>query len=103
MTEAVQSTPTGKLTFGSVFKLVFWANAAIWVLLALIALLLAFVSPEMINVNGKQAHTLVQALPAVPIILIAGGIFSALGAALGAVLLKVFGAVLPLGAIEWRE
>lgn len=97
---------TSKLTsldFGTLFKIVFWAGVCVWFAIAVLAALTAFVLPSAINVNGTKSTSTAQALVAAPILLIMGTIMSALFAAIGAGLLRLFGRYLPLGQVKTTE
>ena len=89
-----------ELKFGTIFKIVFWSGLLIWIGIFFLTIIVAFVAPDSISINDQEAQTTAQALGAAPIFLIVGAVFSLLGAALGSVLLKLFGSMLPLGKAE---
>ncbi|MEJ0024198.1 MAG: hypothetical protein WDN76_12895 [Alphaproteobacteria bacterium] len=72
------------LDFGTVFKIVFWAGACVWVLIALVIMVFAIIAPQSVTVNGAQSQSTAQALVAVPIALVLGAFVSAVFAAAGA-------------------
>jgi hypothetical protein len=92
-----------ELSFGTLFKIVFWAGACVWILLAGIVVVLAFVAPGSIVVNGVRATSAGEAIGAAPIFLILGAIFTSIFAIVGVALLWLVGRFLPLGTINTRD
>jgi len=88
------------LNFGSLFKIIFASGILTWALFVGFWVLLSFVSPQAIKINGEPAQDTVHALQGVPLVLLIGTIFSVFGAGLGAGLLGAFGRVLPLGKMN---
>lgn len=91
------------LSFGTVFKIVFWAGACVWLAVAVLVALVAFLVPTAITINGVEATSPMEALPAVPIFLIAGLIATSIFATLGSGLLRMAGSRLPLGNVRKSE
>ncbi len=89
-----------QLNFGGLFKLLFFAGILSWGLVAVLFLVLALLSPHAVKINGHPADNTLQALAAIPLVLILGAILSSLGAALGAALLKAFGRFIPMGRLN---
>ena len=85
------------LSFGTLFRIVFWAGLLAWSLAVVLVILLAFIAPGSVSINEAAAQSTQEALGAAPIFAAFGVVLSSLFAALGAGLLKLFGIILPLG------
>lgn len=90
------------LTYGTIFKIVFLAGLCMWALVAAFSLLIAFLSPESVTVNGVQATNFLQAVSIIPFIAILGGFFSLICAALSAFALKLLAKSVPLGPVSFE-
>ena len=88
------------LSFGTIFKVIFWSGLCFWAAVFAISLLAALVAPAAVTVNGQQAQTTAQALGILPIVAVLGAVVSASGAAIGGGLLKIAARVLPLGDVR---
>lgn|GEM_PF-3981482 len=88
------------LTFGSLFKIMFSAALAFWVIAGLLLGALALAGFDTVSFNGSQIHGIGGLVVGFVIAVVIGGLFSALGAAFGALVLKLLGAVLPIGTLR---
>ena len=100
---SLDATPIKNLSFGTIFKIIFWAGVLFWGVVSILVLISAFVSPSSISVSGKQAMSTAEALMAVPMLLILGSAVAAMGAAVCGGLLKLFGGLLPLGSARLSD
>ncbi|MDQ7018858.1 MAG: hypothetical protein Q9M33_06810 [Robiginitomaculum sp.] len=88
------------LNFGGIFKIIFASGILLWALFAGFWVLLSFVSPQAVKINGEPAQDTMHALQGVPLVLLMGTMFSVFGAGLAAGLLRVFRWLLPLGRLN---
>ncbi len=95
--------PVKNITFGSLFKIIVWSQVCLWLLFALFWVALAFMAPEAITINQVPAENTMEALRGLIIVFGVGAVFTLLVGGLGAAGLKLFGGILPLGMVAFRE
>ena len=88
------------LTFGSLFKVVFWASLVFWLFNGLILGLLALAGYDTVSFNESHIHGWGGLVIGLVIASIVGGIFAALFAVVSATVLKLLGPLLPTGTLR---
>ena len=89
-----------QLKFATLFKILFWAGIVLWASVSLFVILLAFIDPSSVSMNGKPSTSTSDALLAAPLFMVIGSVLSVFMAALSAGLLRIFGRFLPMGQVE---
>lgn len=103
MTKNLKTLNIGQLTFGSIFKILFWSGMLFWGLISLFAVLMAFIAPDSITINGQQAANTMEALSGVPFVLLIGGLLSIFVAGVSGGLLRLVAPVVAFGNIEYQD
>lgn len=88
------------LTFGSLFRIFFWTSLSFWILFGTLMAFLSLAGMDTVSWNGQPVHGVGGFITGLLISVIAGGIFSALGAVLSALIVKLVGRFLPLGNLR---
>ncbi len=95
--------PVKNMTFVSLFKILVWSQICLWVLLILFLGVVASMVPGVVVIYDGEAGNMMEALRSLPILFGVGAAFILLVGSLGAVGLKLFGEILPLGTVSFRE
>ncbi|MGB0907010.1 MAG: hypothetical protein ACPGVT_05915 [Maricaulaceae bacterium] len=99
----VYSIGTNKLTYKSHIKVTFWCSFMCFVLLGLAIIAVSAIRPDALMINGRQATGIVDGVVAFFLSLLIGGIFSFIWAVIGASLVRIFGIILPLGLVSFKD
>ncbi|MEO0850810.1 MAG: hypothetical protein AAFY04_05285, partial [Pseudomonadota bacterium] len=92
--------PVRSLSFGTVFKILFWASMLFWTMGSILIFLLGVVAPSAVTLNGEALSARSDALIIPPVGIIIGLIISVVIAGFSAAAFSVFKPVLPLGKIS---
>jgi hypothetical protein len=90
----------GRLTFGSLFKILFAPSAFCFLILGGAASVAALMGLDAVTWNGAHVHGVSGLVTGLSVTLALLVIWSGLGALFGAVILKLFGRLIPIGIIR---
>lgn len=93
----------GQISFGSLFQILFIPSFAFIVLWGVLAGVLAFSGMDTVSWNGTYIHGMSGFVVGLLISGILGFIVTGIGSVFSALLLKVFGRILPVGPITIRS
>ncbi|MCF8879083.1 hypothetical protein L5876_04565 [Hyphobacterium sp. SN044] len=89
-----------QLTFGTLFKIFFGASILFWFAFGILIAVLALLGFETVSWNGGHVTGLPGFALGLVISLVVGGIFSAIGSVVMALIVKLMGIMLPLGTVH---
>ncbi len=95
--------PVKNITFGSLFKIIVWSQICLWLLFIALVGAVAFMAPGVVVIYDGEAGNTMEAWRSLSTILGGGAAFTIVVGGLGAAGLKLFGGILPLGMVTFRE
>ncbi len=96
----IQSIPIKSITFGSLFKLIFFAGFFCWFLFGLIGIILSLIAPSALTVNDQAATGLGDGIKFFFICILLGSVLAAFTSVLGALCLKLVSKIINLGNLS---
>lgn len=89
-----------QLTFGTLFKIIFAASVMFWLAFGVIIAVLAYFGFQTVTWNGEAVTGLPGLMGGLAISFLIGLIFGGFGSVVLALVVKLFGALLPLGTVQ---